>query len=139
MVPFAEVRHDGGARRLHIIGVMRRVRFGFEGFSGMRSAVVFALLLAACACRPRVVETAAPVALPPEPEIVPAVDTPPSVDTLAPYRVPAFRDGPLIEWGPTPPGERRAERLRVYDLQHQVTRIRFDWARHAVIGTTTIR
>ena len=105
----------------------------------MRSAVVFALLLAACACRPRVVETPAPVAPPPEPAIVPAVDTPPSNDTLAPYRIPAFRDGPLIEWGPTPPGEQRAERLRVYDLQHQVTRIRFDWARHAVIGTTTIR
>jgi aminopeptidase N len=105
----------------------------------MRSAVVFALLVAACARGPRVVETPAPVVLPPEPVFVSAVDTPAAVDTLTSYRVPALRPGPLIEWGPTPPGERRAERLRVYDLQHQVTRIRFDWARHAVIGSTTIR
>jgi aminopeptidase N len=122
-----------------VIGAMHQVRFGFEGSSGMRSAVVFALLLAACARGPRVVETPAPVVTPPEPVITAVVDTPPSVDTLAPYRVPPFRAGPLVEWGPTPPGESRAERLRVYDLQHQVTRIRFDWGSHAVVGSTTIR
>ena len=55
------------------------------------------------------------------------------------YRVPAFRPDPLIEWGPTPPGESHAERQRGYDLQHQDTRVRFDWTRHAVVGSTTIR
>ncbi|MDQ3675067.1 MAG: M1 family metallopeptidase, partial [Gemmatimonadota bacterium] len=81
-----------------------------------------------------------PVVVPPvEPAAPPRDDVPPPIDTLASYRVPAFRADPLIEWGPTPPGEARPERERVYDLQHQVTRIRFDWARHAVIGSTTIR
>ena len=106
----------------------------------MRSTVVLAVLLVACVRAPRAVETPAPVVVaPPEPIAVPPVDTSPPVDTLLPYRTPAFRESPLIEWGPTPPGEPRPERVRTYDLQHQATRIRFDWLRHAVIGSTTIR
>jgi aminopeptidase N len=107
--------------------------------SGLRSALVLSLLFAACARAPRVVDVPAPVAPPVPPPAV--VDTPPPVppDTMISYRVPAFRTDPLIEWGPLPPGERRAERVRAYDLQHQDTRVRFDWTRHAVVGSTTIR
>ncbi len=106
----------------------------------MRSAVVLALLLASCARGARVAEMPPPVvASPPVPPVSAAVDTLPPVDTVARDRVPAFRALPLVTWGPIPPGERHAERTRAYDLQHQVTRIRFDWARHAVVGSTTIR
>ena len=58
--------------------------------------------------------------------------------TLTIDRVPAFRTEPLIAWGPPPDGVAHAERIRVYDLQHQVTTVRFDWPRHAVVGTTTL-
>ena len=106
----------------------------------MRSAVVLALFLASCARGPRVAELPPPVAPPPaEPVVIAVVETIPPVDTMVSYRIPDFSEGPLIEWGPTPAGERRADRERSYDLQHQATRIRFDWARRAVIGSTTIR
>ena len=58
--------------------------------------------------------------------------------TLTIDRVPAFRAEPLITWGPPPDGVAHAERVPVYDLQHQVTTVRFDWPRHAVVGTTTL-
>ncbi|MFL5504177.1 MAG: M1 family aminopeptidase [Gemmatimonadaceae bacterium] len=57
---------------------------------------------------------------------------------LALDRVPPFRETPLIVWGPPPEGVTHAERVRRYDLQHQVTTVRFDWRRHAVVGTTTL-
>jgi len=53
-------------------------------------------------------------------------------------RVPAFRTEPLITWGPPPDGVEHAEGVPVYDLQHQVTTVRFAWSRHAVVGTTTL-
>jgi len=53
-------------------------------------------------------------------------------------RVPPFQAGPLIAWGPPPDGVTHPERARTYDLQHQVTTVRFDWPRHAVVGTTTL-
>src|SRR3954469_5642916 len=53
-------------------------------------------------------------------------------------RVPPFKTEALIAWGPPPDGVEHAERIPVYDLQHQVTTIRFDWPRHAVVGTTTL-
>ncbi|MFN2603374.1 MAG: M1 family aminopeptidase [Gemmatimonadaceae bacterium] len=53
-------------------------------------------------------------------------------------RVPPFQTEPLITWGPPPDGVAHAERVPEYDLQHQVTTIRFDWPRHAVVGTTTL-
>ena len=45
----------------------------------------------------------------------------------------------LITWGPLPPGTSHAERPRTYDLKHQIVHVRFDWARHAVIGSTTLK
>ena len=54
------------------------------------------------------------------------------------YARPEFRAGPLVTWGPLPPGTRHAERERTYDLQHQIVHVRFDWARHAVVGSTTL-
>jgi len=59
--------------------------------------------------------------------------------SLTPDRVPPFLQGPLIVWGPAPAGVPHAERVRRYDLQHQSTTVRFDWARHAVEGTTTLQ
>ena len=104
---------------------------------GMRTAIALVLVFASCARAPRVAE------VPPAPPVVfepPVIYSPPSApDTMVPYRVPAFLTDPLIEWGAAPAGQARAERQRAYDLQHQDTRVRFDWTRHAVIGTTTIR
>ena len=65
--------------------------------------------------------------------------TPPPPDTLVSYRVPPFLEAPLVEWGPPPPGPPRPERKRDYDLQHQLVRVRFDRARRAVVGSTSIR
>jgi aminopeptidase N len=53
-------------------------------------------------------------------------------------RVPPFQETPLIVWGPPPDGVTHPERVRTYDLQHQVTHVRFDWSRQAVVGTTTL-
>src|SRR4051794_5987098 len=53
-------------------------------------------------------------------------------------RVPPFQTEPLITWGAPPEGVTHAERMPTYDLRHQVTTIRFDWPRHAVVGTTTL-
>ena len=106
----------------------------------IRTTGVLLLLATACTRAPRVAETSPPVVIgPPEPVVVVPVDTTPAVDTMLPYRVPSFRDMPLIQWGPAPPGVPHTDRARTYDLQHQVIRVRFDWARHAVIGSTTIR
>ena len=59
-------------------------------------------------------------------------------DTMVSYRVPAFEPLPIVQWGPPPEGELHSPRARSYDLQHQVVRVRFDWDRHAVVGTTTL-
>jgi aminopeptidase N len=85
----------------------------------------------------------APAAPPPAPEI--PQPNPPLV--LPPFRmdtaqtadqVPAFQQAPLITWGPPPEGTTHPERARTYDLQHQVTTVRFDWPRQAVVGTTVL-
>ena len=55
------------------------------------------------------------------------------------WRVPEFREGPLVQWGPSPAGVDATPRVRTFDLQHQVVRVRFDWARRAVVGSTTLR
>ena len=55
------------------------------------------------------------------------------------WRVPAFRDGPLVEWGSAPRVEAHMPRARTFDVQHQVVRVRFDWTRRAVSGSTTLR
>ena len=54
-------------------------------------------------------------------------------------RVPAFRTGALVHWGPPPAGTVHPEPPHRFDLQHQIINVRFDWARHAVIGSTTLR
>lgn len=54
--------------------------------------------------------------------------------------VPAFSDTALLTaWGPLPPGTPHGERARTYHLAHQTIHIRFDWSRHAAMGTTTLQ
>ena len=101
-----------------------------KGFLG--SGAALCALTVACS-RP-------PAANPPAPAQPVAAAGPFQMDpTLTPDRVPPFQEGPLIVWGAEPPGVPHGERVRTYDLQHQSTTIRFDWARHAVEGTTTLQ
>ena len=85
------------------------------------------LVVLAAGCRPA----------PPPPAPVPVV-----VDTVPPPEPPpnyvVFREGPLVEWGAPPPGAAREPRPRSFDLRHQLVRIRVDWARHAIVGSTTL-
>ncbi len=53
--------------------------------------------------------------------------------------VPAFADSALISWGAEPAGTVHVLPPHEYDLQHQSVRVRFDWAKHAVVGSTTLR
>jgi aminopeptidase N len=105
--------------------------------------VVPILLLAACSRASR------PVPPPkPEPAVPPVTPVQPEAsaesvlavvrDTIVSYRVPEFGTLPIVKWGPPPEGEPHSPRARSYDLQHQVVRVRFDWDRHAVEGTTTL-
>jgi aminopeptidase N len=81
-----------------------------------------------------------PAASPPAPTEPSRVAGPFRMDaSLTPDRVPPFQQGPLIVWGPEPAGAPHPERVRTYDLQHQSTTVRFDWKRHAVVGTTTLQ
>ena len=102
-----------------------------------RLALLAALAVTAAACG------SAPAAAPaPAPTPVPVAATPAAPatpDTMLSYAVPAFRTDALIAWGPLPAGTPHPERARIYDLQHQVVHVRFDWPRHAVVGSTTIR
>lgn len=77
---------------------------------------------------------------PAENQPTPVPNVPPfRIDTtLTPNLVPAFKETPLIAWGPLPEGVTHAERRRTFDLQHQSTTIRFDWQTHAVVGSTTL-
>ncbi|HKN57777.1 MAG TPA: M1 family metallopeptidase, partial [Gemmatimonadaceae bacterium] len=89
------------------------------------------------------VAACAPAAPPPSPEVPqprpPLVLPPFKMDTtLTADRVPPFQPTPLIVWGPPPEGAPHPERVRTYDLQHQATTVRFDWPRHAVVGSTTL-
>jgi len=75
---------------------------------------------------------------PPSPAVTPpgAAATPASA-SVEPQ--PPFRSEPLLTaWGAPPEGQQHAERQRTYDLQHQVVHVRFDWARHAVVGSTSL-
>jgi aminopeptidase N len=97
----------------------------------MKRTLALAAALAAAACAPSPAPAPAPAPAAPPPAPVAAampVDTPP-----------AFRPLPLVTWGPTPPGTVHGERQHDFDLQHQVVHVRFDWPRHAVVGTTTLR
>src|SRR5438445_233064 len=100
--------------------------------STLSSAAVCALVVACARAgsppAPEVPQPKPPLVLPPF-----RMDS-----TLSPDRVPPFHETPLIVWGPPPEGTTHAERVRTYDLQHQATTVRFDWPRHAVVGTTTL-
>jgi aminopeptidase N len=71
--------------------------------------------------------------------VVPPTPVPSRPDTMAPYRTPSFGPLPVRAWGPLPAGTPHGERQRTFDLLHQILRVRFDWARHAVVGGTTLR
>ena len=122
--------------RRTVIGSLRHMTSASSPRPAARPILALALCVVSCARPPRVAEPPAPL---PPPVIVPADTAPPPPDTMVSYRIPAFRSEPLIAWGPMPAGEPREERRRSYDLQHQDTRIRFDWTRRAVVGSTTIR
>lgn len=87
-----------------------------------------------CARAPQPTPAPTPTAAP-----TATVPTPPPVDTMVSYRVPAFGAAPIMPWGPVPPGTPHEARQHDYDLQHQVVRVSFDWPRHAVVGSTTLR
>ena len=74
------------------------------------------------------------VPLPTPPRLIPNVRL--AGDTNA---VPSFADTALIRWGPEPAGTVHLFPPHEYDLQNQALRVRFDWARHAVIGSTTLK
>ncbi len=102
----------------------------------MTTRFIALLALAACATPP------APAPVPAQPTSTRIVVQPPAPvapDTMRSYIVPDARPIPVVTWGPLPAGSPRPERVRTYDLQHQVVRVRFDWARHAVVGSTTLR
>jgi aminopeptidase N len=94
-----------------------------------------AIIVAACGGAP----TPAPVPAPAPAPVAVTPAAPATPDTMRSYAVPAFRTDAMITWGPLPPGTPHPERARIYDLQHQVVHVRFDWPRHAVVGSTTIR
>lgn len=87
---------------------------------------------------PSSMDTTPPVAkvpAPTPPTLVPGVRLAP-LDTDV---VPPLRATPLIAWGAAPAGTLHAPPSRQFDLRHQSVRVRFDWARHAVVGSTTLR
>jgi aminopeptidase N len=98
------------------------------------------LLLSSLAAVAAITACSAPSVQTPSPAPAPVVAPPFQMDTSVSLEtVPAFKPGPLIAWGAEPPGTAHAERVRTYDLQHQSTTLRFDWSRHAVVGTTTLQ
>ena len=76
----------------------------------------------------------------PTPPTPPRLLPPRDSAALAANAVPEFRSEPLLaEWGPLPPGEPHGERVPTFHIDHQIIRLRFDWVRHAVVGSTTLR
>jgi aminopeptidase N len=100
---------------------------------GAAGLLALASLVGACA----------PAGPPPAPARAPAAGPPTASAAAAGTAVadaaPPFRPLPLVQWGPLPAGTPHQPRARSYDLQHQIVRVRFDWARHAVVGSTTVR
>lgn len=106
-----------------------------------RFAVVLGAAVVGCAGRS--VSSSAP-APEPSPRAEVPLPTPPTIipnvrmagDTNA---VPAFVDTALIAWGPEPAGTVHTLPPHEYDLKNQSVRVRFDWPRHAVVGSTTLK
>lgn len=46
--------------------------------------------------------------------------------------------GPM-PWGPPPPGSAHSPREHLFHVQHQTVSVSFDWTRHAVVGSTSLR
>jgi len=110
-------------------------------FTIRRLAAVFGVAVIGCAGR----TTPNPA---PGPESASHAEVPsPTPPTLIPNvrmitdtdAVPPFADTALIAWGAEPAGTVHALPPHEYDLQNQSIRVRFDWARHAVVGSTTLR
>ena len=97
--------------------------------AAVASVATLALAVAASGCR------SAPVPPPVSPPaVVDSASTPPA----PPPNYVVFRDAPLVAWGAPPPGVARDARRRGYDLRHQIVRVRLDWSRRALTGTTTV-
>ncbi|MGI9089580.1 MAG: hypothetical protein ACR2GG_00595, partial [Gemmatimonadaceae bacterium] len=79
--------------------------------------------------------SSARVPSPTPPRIIPNV----RLVSQDPDAIPPFATEPLISWGPEPEGTVHAPPPRQFDLQHQIVNVRFDWPRHTVVGTTTLR
>ena len=92
-----------------------------------------AIVIALGACAHANVPTAQTI-----PETTPVVTAPTPPAPSPAQVVPPFQTGDLIKWGPLPEGTPHEERQHNYDLTHQVIHVRFDWPRHAVIGSTTL-
>lgn len=84
---------------------------------------------------PEPVPSVAQVPSPTPPRMIPGV----RLASQDPSAIPPFATEPLIAWGPEPEGTVHAPVQRQFDLQRQIVNVRFDWARHAVVGTTTLR
>lgn len=84
---------------------------------------------------PKPTPSVAQVPSPTPPRIIPGV----RLVSEDPSAIPPFATEPLIAWGPEPEGTVHKPVERQFDLQRQVVNLRFDWARHAVVGTTTLR
>src|SRR5688572_19092208 len=132
IIPLARVaRYIPQARVAGRIICARSRAFIRDPLSMRRSVPFIAVVVAACAIAP------------PPPAPVPVAPSP-RVDTVALASAtpepPTFQPLPLITWGAAPPGELRAVVPELtQDLRHQVVRLQFDWARRAVVGSTTLR
>ncbi|HXC25663.1 MAG TPA: M1 family metallopeptidase [Gemmatimonadaceae bacterium] len=101
-----------------------------------RSLILPTIFLAACATSTTQSPSNIPNPTPPRLLQHVRIDTSLLADS---DRVPGFSTTPLVAWGPAPAGTVHPEPPRRYDLQHQIISVRFDWSRHAVIGSTTLR
>lgn len=112
--------------------------------STLASTFASTFALAACAGRTVAIPNPEPAGQPIGQRADVPVPTPPRIvpnvrlvdDTNS---VPEFADDALIRWGPEPPGTVHVFPPHEYDLQNQAVHVRFDWTRHAVIGSTTLK
>ena len=104
-----------------------------------RLAILVGAAALGCAGRPAPTPSPAPAARPEVPQPTPPTIIPNVRLTSDTNAVPPFSDTALVTWGPEPEGTVHTLPPHEYDLQHQSLRVRFDWSRHAVVGSTTLR